>query len=90
MILSSEKLRSLDHIPTAEVEADLLDAQRELNGYEVEKRTIESVNVNPTNRVRHYFLQGKIYKGQEFIGELNQVLNYRHNEASDPRTAKGN
>ena len=78
MILSSEKLRSLDHIPTTEVEFDLLDARRELNSYLVENDAIESVGVNPTNRVRHYFLQGKISKGKEFIHELNQILNYRN------------
>jgi len=82
MILPSEKLQSLDHISTAEVEADLLDAQRELSGYELEKQGIELGGVNSTNRVRHYFLQGKIYKGREFIDELNQVLNYRKSTAA--------
>lgn len=77
MKLTPEKLSSVDHIPTHEVESDLLDAQRELNGYETEMQAIESVGINPTNKVRHYFLSAKVDKGRQFIDELNQLLSYR-------------
>lgn len=77
MKLTPEKLASVDHIPTAEVEADLIDAQRELAGYETEMHAIESVGINVTNKVRHYFLSAKCDKGREFIDELNQILAHR-------------
>lgn len=77
MKITEEKLNSLSHIPTNEVESDLLEAQIELNGYKVESDAIESVGINVTNKVRHYFLSAKIDKGNEFIDELNQILAYR-------------
>lgn len=77
MNLTKEQLNKVAHIPTSEVEADLRDAQIELNGYEVEKNAIESVGINPTNKVRHYFLSAKVDKGRQFISELNQILEYR-------------
>jgi hypothetical protein len=77
MKLSNDHMSRIAHIPTSEVEADLRDAERELNGYRVEKDAIESVGINPTNKVRHYFLSAKCDKGVEFIDELNQILNHR-------------
>lgn len=78
MTLSEQQIANVAHIPTAEVQADLRDAERELHGYEVEKSAIESVGVNPTNKVRHYFLSAKCDKGREFIDELKQILNHRN------------
>jgi len=77
MTLTVEQINKVNHIPTSEVEQDLVDAKRELNGYEVERSAIESVGINPTNKVRHYFLCAKCDKGRMFIDELNQILNYR-------------
>ncbi len=42
MNLTSEKMLSLNHIPTREVENDLRDALFELHGYQLEKEAIES------------------------------------------------
>lgn len=77
MTLTPEQLQKVSHIPTAEVEADLLEAERELHGYRHEKRSIEEVGVNMSNKVRHYFLSAKCDKGVEFIDELNQILTHR-------------
>lgn len=77
MNLPEETLRSLNHIPTEEVQQDLVDAKCELNGYEVEMKAIESVGINMTNKVRHYFLSAKVDKGRMFIDELTQLLEYR-------------
>jgi len=85
MKLSPEKLASVAHIPTHEVKTDLLAAQLELNGYEVEMRAIESVGINMTNKVRHFFLSAKVDKGREFIDELNQILAARQQHESHHR-----
>lgn len=77
MNLTPEQLNRVSPIPTEEVEADLLDAQQELNKYETEMRAIEGVGIDPTNKVRHYFLSAKCDKGREFIDELNQILAHR-------------
>ena len=83
MTLTQSQLEKVAHIPTSEVESDLRDAQIELNGYEVEKSAIESVGINPTNKVRHYFLSAKCDKGNNFISELNQILNHRRQQANE-------
>lgn len=77
MNLTKEKLQSLAHIQTSEVESDLLEARHELDGYLAQQKAIEDSGVTPANKVQHYFLGGKIAKGNEFIEELNQLLNYR-------------
>jgi hypothetical protein len=77
MKLNAEQINRVSHIPTTEVESDLLDAKIELRGYQIEKEAIESVGINPTNKVRHYMLSAKCDKGTEFIDELNQILEAR-------------
>lgn len=77
MKLTEEKLNRVAHIPTAEVEQDLAEAKLELDKYEYEKHAIETVGIDPTNRVRHYMLSAKCYKGIEFIDELKQILEHR-------------
>lgn len=84
MQLTTEQLEKVSHIPTGEVESDLLDAQHELLGYVTEKEAIESAGANPSNRVRHYMLSAKCDKGNEFIDELNQILAYRSDRAKGP------
>jgi len=79
MTFTDEQIKKVSHIPTAEVAADLEDAKREINGYEVEMRAIESVGINATNKVRHYFLSAKVDKGRNFVSELSQILNHRNN-----------
>ena len=75
MKLSNEKLIELNRIPTKEVEQDLEEAKTELKQYEDEKDTLSKDRVR--NKVQIYFLEGKISKGNEFIDELNQILNFR-------------
>ncbi len=74
MKLTKEKLESIRHIPTHEVEQDLKDAKSELEIYEKQK---ELLPINLQNKVQLYMLDGKILKGHEFIDELNQILEYR-------------
>lgn len=77
MKLTAEQLAKVAHIPTSEVESDLLEAQAEPAKYQTEKECIEKVGIDPTNKVRHYFLSAKCDKGNMFIDELNQILAHR-------------
>lgn len=77
MTLTPQQLEKVSHIPTEEVRQDLREAEIELHGYETEKDAIEKVGVNPSNKVRHFFLSAKCDKGREFVSELNQILKHR-------------
>lgn len=80
MILTEQQILKNAHIPTDEVERDLENAKRELQGYEDEREAIMR-NFNPLrDRLRVIRLDVDISKGREFINELCQILEYRENK----------
>ncbi len=69
---------SNEHIPTAEIEADLKITQEELKSFEIIN---EQLMKNPTeNKLQIYFNEAKIFKGQRFINQLQNLLTERKND----------
>ena len=64
------------HIPTEEIEQDIKDTQNEIDDYQDEKDILMR---NPQdNRARIYSLEGKISKREDFINNLNKLLEQRN------------
>ena len=64
------------HIPTEEIEQDIKDTQNEIDDYQDEKDILMR---NPQdNRARIYLLEGKISKREDFINNLNKLLEQRN------------
>ena len=73
--LTEEQIKLNDSIPTSEILQDIEDTQNEINDFQAEKDILMK---RPTeNKVRIYLLEGNILKRQDFIGELNQIIDYR-------------
>lgn len=68
------------HIPTEEIKQDILDTQKEINDYKDEK---EILMRNPSeNRVKIYFLEGRISNRSTFIDQLQKIIDLRINNAN--------
>lgn len=77
MKLTERQLKSVSHITTSEVRMDLQSAKLELESYQNE---YDVLSKNPQrNKLQLYILSGKISKGEKFVDELNQILEYRKN-----------
>lgn len=75
MILTEEQIRTLNHIPTSEVEQDLRDTEREIKDFRDELQIL--MRKPQENRVRIYFLEGKINSRRVFCQKINEILEYR-------------
>lgn len=65
----------VDHIPTDQVRADILDTEKELKDYRDEA---EVLNRNPIqNRLRLYMLSARMSEMKAFIEKLEKLLHYR-------------
>jgi len=79
--MTNEMLDKNRHIPTAEVNQDILDTQKEIDDYSDEKDILMR---NPLeNKVRIYFLEGKISQRQDFIKKLETLLKEREEEKQE-------
>ena len=73
--LTEEQIKQNDGLSTIEIKQDIKDTQEELDNYQDEKNILMK---NPAeNRVRIYFLGGKISRRLIFINKLQQILDYR-------------
>jgi len=77
MKLTIQNIINLNHIQSFEIEQDIKDTQDEIDNY---KKQIDLLKFNPQqNKLDIYLAEGNILKRQEFINELNQILEYRKN-----------
>ena len=63
------------HIPDSEINRDISDTQKEIDDYSDELRVLERNPVD--NKVRIYFLGGRISQRETFIKKLNDLLSSR-------------
>ena len=64
-----------NHIPTAEIEQDIIDTEKEIKDYQDE---LDVLMRNPSeNKVRIYLNEGKISQRQLFIEKLKKILSER-------------
>ena len=73
--LTIEQLKSNDAVSTQEIEVDIVDTEKEIKDFQDEKEVL--MRNPPENKVRIYFLEGKISQRQDFVDKLNQILEYR-------------
>jgi len=73
--MTKEQIESNSHIPTAEIEQDLLDTESELKDYRDE---LEILKRRPQeNKVRIYLLEGRCSIHRDFCDKLKEILEYR-------------
>ena len=73
--MTEEQIKQNASIPTAEIEKDIKDTQKEIDAFNSELKVLQS---NPVkNRLEIYLREGRILQRQEFIDNLNQILKYR-------------
>ncbi len=75
MTLTKEQIESKNHISTGVLLTDIKDTEREIKDFQDEKDIL--MRNPPENKVRIYMLGGKISQREEFVGKLNQILEYR-------------
>ena len=76
--MTNAQVKQNDNIPTSEIEQDIKDTREEIDNYRDEKNILMK---NPAeNRVRIYFLGGKISRRQIFIDKLQQILDCREKQ----------
>lgn len=74
-MLTEKQILKHDHIPTEEIEKDIKDTQLEIDQFNKEIRPLRD---NPVvNKMEIYIREGKISSRQEFMGKLNEILEYR-------------
>ena len=73
--MTNAQVKQNDNIPTSEIEQDIKDTREEIDNYRDEKNIL--MKNPPENKVRIYFLGGKISRRQIFIDKLQQILDYR-------------
>lgn len=64
-----------NHIATSEIEKDIADTQKEIDNYNDELTVL--TRSPQENKVRIYFLEGKILKRESFIQKLRDILTVR-------------
>ncbi len=73
--MEKEEAEKYNHIPTSEINKDVLDTQKEIDDLRDEN---EILNRNPVeNKVRIYMNEGRIIKREKFIEKLNSILEHR-------------
>ena len=73
--MTKEQIESNNHIPTTEIERDLLETESELKDYRDE---LEILQRHPQeNKVRIYLLKGRCLIRQDFCDSLKEILEYR-------------
>jgi len=75
-ILTKEQILKSQHISNSEVEQDLRDTEKEIKDYQDELNVLMRNQIE--NKVRIYFLEGKIFQRRIFCQKLNEILEYRN------------
>jgi len=76
--MTNAQVKQNDNIPTSEIEQDIKDTREEIDNYRDEKNIL--MKNPPENKVRIYFLGGKISRRQIFIDKLQQILDCREKQ----------
>ena len=76
--LTEEQINQNDDLSTSEVKQDIKDTREEIDNYRDEKNIL--MKNPPENKVRIYFLGGKISRRQIFIDKLQQILDCREKQ----------
>lgn len=76
--MDSINFEELSHISNEQIQIDIDATKQEINNLLEEQ---EILSRNPTeNKVKLYFISGKIISRNEFISKLNSILNWRKNK----------